>query len=87
MTLSILLVVYAIVVAGFFLYALLNLFHVVRYGRLDAPTYFMTGAFVAGFLFILFVSYTYIRSIDWDTPLLNITSNPLKSNNNIKTGF
>lgn len=80
MTLSILLILFAIAVAGIFLYALLNLFHVVRFGHMDAATYFMTGAFIAGFVFILFVSYTFIRQVNWSMPIISIS-------NNINTGF
>ncbi len=86
MTLTVLLFLYLFVVACFFLYALFNLFHVLRFGRLDAPTYFVTGAFVAGFLFIAFVSYTYIRDIDWSKPLFTMTT-PSFNNTNINTGF
>lgn len=62
---SALLIVYGLTVAVVFVYALLNLYHVVRYGRLDATLYFMTGLFIAGFIFILFVSWTFIGRIDW----------------------
>lgn len=86
MTIHVLLIVYALIVVAFFIYALFTLFHVLRYGRLDAPTYFITGAFVAGFLFILFVSYTFIRDIDWKQPLFSF-STPTFEGKNINTGF
>jgi hypothetical protein len=62
---SFLLILYLIAVAIVLIYALINLYHVFRYGRMDAPTYFMTGLFVAGFLVILFISSTAITQIDW----------------------
>lgn len=86
MTLSVLLIVYVLVVAAFFLYALFTLFHVLRYGRLDAATYFATGAFVAGFVFIGFVSYTFINKIDWSQPIFTF-STPSFETKNINTGF
>ncbi len=86
MTLSILLLAYALVVLGFFLYALLNLYHIIRFGRLDAPTYFMTALFIGGFAFILFVSYTFIDDINWDQPLFS-TPIGLIQNDRINTGF
>ncbi|MBI4122046.1 MAG: hypothetical protein HY461_01815 [Parcubacteria group bacterium] len=75
MTLAVFLWVYIAFVAGIFLYALLNLFHILRYGRLDAPTYFMTGLFIAGFLFLTFVSSTFISTVDWSTPVTLFISN------------
>lgn len=86
MTLNILLIAYGIVVIAFFIYALFTLFHVLRYGRLDAPTYFVTGAFVAGFAFILFVSYTFIRDVDWKQPIFTFSTTTF-DNKNINTGF
>lgn len=86
MTLSVLLIAYIIVVLGFLVYALFNLFHIMRFGRMDAATYFMTAAFVAGFAFILFVSYTFIDNIDFSQRLFVLPANNLQTNT-INTGF
>lgn len=82
----VLLVLYLFAAAGFLLYAIFNLFHVLRYGRPDAPTYIATAAFLAGFILISFVSYTYIRTVDWSQPLFTYSASSF-SNNNINTGF
>ncbi len=87
MTLVLLLYVYIVIVAGFFLYALLNLYHILRYGRVDAPTYFMTGIFLAGFAFITFVSFSFLSTIDWNRPLLPSIESPFQQNSSINTGF
>lgn len=87
MTLILLLYAYIVIVAGFFLYALLNLYHILRYGRVDAPTYFMTGIFLAGFAFIAFVSLTFIQDVDWSRPLLPSIESPFQQNSSINTGF
>lgn len=73
MTIAIFLWIYIAFVSGVFIYALLNLFHILRFGRFDGPTYFMTGLFIAGFAFIIFVTYTFINNIDWSTPLTIFT--------------
>ncbi len=75
MALSILLWIYIAFAVGIFIYVLLNLYHIFRFGKFDAPTYFMTGLFLAGYIFILFVSYVYIREIDWQTPIEFFSSN------------
>lgn len=62
---SFFLLLYLVAVTVVFLYALVNLYHVFRYGRMDAVTYFMTGIFIAGFIVLLFISYTFITQIDW----------------------
>lgn len=87
MTLVILLYLYIIIVAAFFLYALMNLYHILRYGRVDAPTYFMTGIFLAGFAFIVFVSFTFLSRIDWNRPLFPSIESPFNQNSSINTGF
>jgi hypothetical protein len=63
--LSIFLVIYGLAVAMMLIYALFNLYHILRFGHFDRASYFMTGLFIAGFLFILFVSYLYIRQVDF----------------------
>jgi len=79
LTLGFFLILYAIAIALFFLYALFNLFHVLRFGHFDRTTYFVTGTFIAGFLFILFVSYVFIGQIDWTTPIHLLGGNSVQS--------
>ena len=69
MTLQTLFIVYAVIISLAIIYALINLFHVLRHGHLDAKSYFVTGIFVAGFLLILGISATYLFTIEWATPL------------------
>jgi hypothetical protein len=80
MPLSIILWVFLAFVAGVFLYVLLNLYHIFRFGKFDGPTVFMTGLFLAGFVFILFVSYLYLAPIDWSAPIVLFSNDGFSSN-------
>ena len=50
------------------LFALVNLYHIVRYGHLDKKSYFVTGTFATGMILILFISATFMFTVDWSTP-------------------
>jgi hypothetical protein len=63
--LSFFLVIYLILAPLFLLYAVFNIWHVVRFGEFDSASYFMTGLFIAGLVLISFVSFTFISRVDW----------------------
>lgn len=65
-SLNFILIIFLVLIAALFVYALFNLYHIFRYGHLDAASYFVTGLFVAGFIFILFVSYSHLSQIDFN---------------------
>lgn len=65
-SLSIFLIIYLILASLFALYALLSLYHIIRFSHFDESSYFMTGLFIAGIILISFVSFTYIIGIDWN---------------------
>ena len=68
MTLTVLIYVYLLFMALGLLFALVNLYHIVRHGHLDSKSYFVTGAFAAGMVLILFVSATFMFTVDWSAP-------------------
>lgn len=80
MPLFLILCVYLAFVAGIFIYVLLNLYHIFRFGKFDGPTIFMTGLFLAGFILILFVSYVYLAPIDWSAPIVFFSNDGFTSN-------
>lgn len=73
---SVLLILYLVAVAIVLIYALVNLYHVFRYGQMSALSYFVTSLFGAGFLIILALSFIYISQIDW-SQTINLFGNNL----------
>lgn len=64
-TVGLLLIPYAIVVLLFFLLAILNMYHLVRYGATTRTSFLFTFVFVAGTAIIAFVSWQVLGGIDW----------------------
>lgn len=50
-------------------YALINLLHVMRLSRLSNQVVLVTFIFIAGTLFILFMSYHSLSKISWQTKI------------------
>lgn len=62
---SIFLIPYAIFLVIFFVFAFFSLYHMFRFGVTNFTTFFMSFAFIALSVIILFISYEYIAGIDW----------------------
>ncbi len=67
--LSFFLTVYLVLCGLAVIYALFNLYHMFRFGHFDRLSYFATGIFLAGFLFILFASSTFLLQVNWSDSL------------------
>lgn len=64
-SLSILLVFYAAILAAFVIFALFNLYHLFAYGFLSFLSFFTTFMFLAATVLILFITYAFAVQIDW----------------------
>ncbi len=64
-SLSAILIPYGILVALFLLFALINFYHMFKYGFLNFESFFMTFLFIAGIILILFITYKLAMEIDW----------------------
>lgn len=61
----VLLLIFLSLIATAVIYALINLYHIFRFGHFDRLSYFVTGIFMAGFILILFISSTFFFQINW----------------------
>lgn len=64
-SLSLLLIIYGILVLLFFVFALVNLYHLFAFGFLNFESYLVTFLFLAGTVLILFITYRLALQIDW----------------------
>jgi len=60
-----LLIVYAIFLLIFIIFAIINLYHMIAYGFLTFESFFMTFIFLGGVILILFITYKLGIAIDW----------------------
>lgn len=67
---SVILYVYLGLVGLFIIFCLVDLYHVVRFGFLNSTTVGMTFVFIAGSAILLFISYTYLKDIDWSQQII-----------------
>ncbi|MDD5340939.1 MAG: hypothetical protein PHC97_00705 [Patescibacteria group bacterium] len=59
------LVIYGISLALFFLYALINLYHLFRFGFLSFTSFLATFLFLGATVLLLFITYKLGLPIDW----------------------
>ncbi len=64
-SLSVLLIGYGIFALIFFVFAIINLYHMFNYGFLNFESFLMTFIFIAGTVLILFITYQLGSQIDW----------------------
>jgi len=64
--LYIMLIIYAVFVVIFLIFALINIYHMVTFGFISFESFFMTFLLLAGTILILFTTYTYAQEIDWE---------------------
>jgi hypothetical protein len=64
-SMSVLLITYGILVLAFLIFALVNLYHVLKFGFLGFESFFVTFIFIAGTVLILFITYKLGLEIDW----------------------
>ncbi len=63
--LFVLLIPYGLFLLIFLFFALVNLFHLLRFSPLNLLTFFATFLFLAGTTLILTTSYNYLITINW----------------------
>jgi len=63
--LYLLLIPYGILVAVFFILALINIYHMIVYGFLSFSSTFMTFIFLVGTIIIFYATYALAADIDW----------------------
>lgn len=69
-SLYVLLIIYAIALAGFLIFAIFNLYHLFNYGFLSFTSFFVTFLFLAGVVLILFITYQFGSQIDWSQTIV-----------------
>lgn len=69
-TLSILLFAYFLFLFLWFVFSLVAVYHMVRFGYLSFFTYLVTFIYIAVSILLLFASYNFISQIDWG---MNVT--------------
>jgi len=47
------------------IFALFNIYHVVRFGSLNSTTVFSSFIFIVGIIVILWISYQWLAEINW----------------------
>jgi len=47
------------------IFALFNIYHVIRFGSLNSTTVFSSFVFVVGIIVILWVSYQWLAEVNW----------------------
>lgn len=68
-TLNILLYIYYAFLAVWSILSLIGLYHLLRFGGRMFGTYLIGLVYIAGVIVIVFMSYTYLSTIDWETPI------------------
>ncbi|MFA5358576.1 MAG: hypothetical protein WC310_01990 [Patescibacteria group bacterium] len=63
--LSIFLYLYIGLVVVFLFFAFFNIYHAIRFSFWDFATFFITFLFIAATIIIMFVSFDYIRQVNW----------------------
>ncbi len=76
------LIPYGIIILLLTIFAVINLFHLLRYAFMSPIAVFTTFLLISGTFFILFISYYFLSGFDWTQELIfkniNIDSfNPL----------
>lgn len=64
-SLYLLLGTYAILLVIFFIFAIINLYHLLAFGFISFESFFMTFILIAGIILILFITYKLGIEIDW----------------------
>ncbi|OGY42816.1 MAG: hypothetical protein A2Y67_03785 [Candidatus Buchananbacteria bacterium RBG_13_39_9] len=64
-SLYIFLILYGAALALFVIFALINIYHLFRFGFLSFFSFFVTFLFLAGVILILFITYELGAKIDW----------------------
>lgn len=76
--LGLLLIPYLIAVAGFLIFAILNVFHLITYGATTRTSFIFTFVFLAGTVLIAYASWWALNDINWSS---SITINLMSSAN------
>ncbi len=63
------LIIYAICVFVFLGLAIVNMYHILRFGLLRAPSIIITFLFVVLFVGVVVATFLLLREIDWQQPL------------------
>lgn len=69
-SLSILLIPYALLLLLFCLLAVIHLWHIIKFSAFDSTSIFMLGFFVVATAIILLVTFKFGIEIDWTEPLI-----------------
>lgn len=69
MPLSVILIPYGLLVLIFAIFALVSLFHLIRYGSLTFFSFFVTFIFLAGTVLILYSTAFLLVDTDWSIPI------------------
>ncbi|MBD3360055.1 MAG: hypothetical protein GF365_05115 [Candidatus Buchananbacteria bacterium] len=64
-SMSVLLIAYGVLVLAFLIFALVNLYHILKFGFLGFESFFVTFIFIAGTILVLFITYKLGVEIDW----------------------
>jgi len=67
---GLLLIPYFIAVAAFLIFALLNVYHLIAYGATTKVSFLFTFVFLAGSTFIAYVSWMYLKDVDWTAQIM-----------------
>ncbi len=62
---GLLLIPYAIIILLFLILAVLNVYHLVRYGATTRTSFIFTFVFIAGAALIAFLSWQSLGGVDW----------------------
>ncbi|MBU0625711.1 hypothetical protein KKF05_05220 [Patescibacteria group bacterium] len=66
-SLGLLLIPYLLAILLFLVLAVLNVYHLIRYGATTGTSFVFTFIFMAGAVIIAFVSWQMLAQIDWTT--------------------
>ncbi len=68
-SMSVMLIAYGVLVLAFLIFAVVNLYHVLKFGFLGFESFFVTFIFIAGTILVLFITYKLGLEIDWTQTL------------------
>jgi hypothetical protein len=58
-------IIYGLALALFIIFALINLYHLFRFGFLSFTSFFMTFLFLGTSVLVIFITYKLGQNIDW----------------------
>lgn len=68
--LSIFLIPYAVLFVVYLVFSFFSLYHMFRFGVTNFTTFFMTFAYIAISVILIFISYNYLAGVDWQRDIL-----------------